>query len=162
MIIKFLKDVKNLQELKKAYFTLAKELHPDLNGSIEDMQVLNAEYDYLKTTLNNDTTIKNKAYNETASSMEGFKDIINDLIRFNDLEFEIIGTWLYIKGNTFVIKDYLKDQYHCRFSKTHKCWYWFNGIENSNKTRANKKYYDKNKSMYGVMSVKSEGIGLIG
>lgn len=157
MNIKFLKEAKNLQELKKLYFTLAKELHPDVKGSLEEMQILNAEYDYLKTVLKNDTTIKEEARKETTASMEGFKDIIADLVRFNNLTFEIIGTWLYIKGNTFIIKEYLKEKYGCRFSKSHKCWYWFNGIEETQKTRANKKYFDKNKSIFGVVNIESKG-----
>lgn len=162
MKIEFLKDVKNLQELKKEYFKLAKELHPDVNGNIESMQMLNAEYDYLKTILKNDDTITENKYKETATTMEGFKDIINDLIRFNDLEFEIVNTWLWIKGNTYVIKDYLKETYGCRWSKGHKCWYWFNGIEEAKKTRGNKKNYDKNVKAFGIHTIKSQGSFMLG
>lgn len=162
MKIELLKDVTNLQELKTIYFKLAKQYHPDLqSGNIELMQLLNNEYDYLKGILTNDININSNAYKETSASMEGFKDIINDLIRFEGIELNIVGTWIYIKdgikGSTYAIKEYLKSQYHCRYSKPHKAWYWFEGIENSSKTRGNKKYYDKNVKTYGIETIKSKG-----
>jgi curved DNA-binding protein CbpA len=138
MTIKFLKSAKTLQELKSLYFSLAKQLHPDHGGSLEDMQILNNEYDYLKQilpneqpkTADNSTGKEEKQYKETIFSMDAFRDILNDLLHYSNITIEVIGSWLWISGNgTYAIKDdILKAKYHCQWSKAQKKWYWFNGI----------------------------------
>lgn len=160
MNINFLSKCKDLQQLKKEYFNLAKQLHPDVKGNINDMQQLNAEYDYLKTILKNDSTIEENKYKETVTSMEEYKNMINDLIRFDDIIIDIVNTWLWIKGNTYNIKDHLKEK-GCKWSKGHKCWYWFNGIEESKKCKGNTKHYNKNVATYGIETIRSQGTACI-
>ena len=133
----YLKDAKNLQELKKLYFTLAKQLHPDHGGNDEQMKQLNNEYDYLKTVLHNEDPKKDnnnheqKTYKENIFSMDAFKDIIEDLLHYPNITIEIIGSWLWISGSgTFTIKDeILKEKFSCKWSKPQKKWYWFSGID---------------------------------
>lgn len=48
----FLNNVKTLKELKKVYKELAKKFHPDLGGSVEQMQKLNEEYKKYEKNLN--------------------------------------------------------------------------------------------------------------
>ena len=105
--INYLKDAITLQDLKKLYFQLAKKLHPDItkdNG--EQMKILNNEYDYLKTTLKNDETIDKEYLKETVFSMDYFKDILSELLKYNNIVIEIVGSWVWISGiGTYAIKD---------------------------------------------------------
>lgn len=133
--IKYLKEANTLQQLKKLYFEFAKKLHPDVGGQLEDMKQLNNEFDYLKTVLKNEKTTDNsnkKQYQETTVSMDKFKDIIDALIKYPNVKIEIIGSWLWISGSgTFKIKDeILYKLLHCEYSKSHKKFYYYEGIEN--------------------------------
>lgn len=51
MYMKYFKNVKNVEDLKKTYKKLARENHPDMGGNIEVMQAINAEFDILVATL---------------------------------------------------------------------------------------------------------------
>ena len=48
----------------------------------------------------------NKANNKDSDK---FKDIINELIKYNELTIEIIGSWLWISGNTYPLRDMIKN-----------------------------------------------------
>ena len=75
---KYFENCKTLNELKTAYRTLAKENHPDCGGSVEIMQV------------------------ETASD---FIQIINALMKIKGIKVELCGSWLWISGNTYRVRN---------------------------------------------------------
>jgi curved DNA-binding protein CbpA len=156
MKIEFLKEAKNLQELKSLYFKLAKKYHPDVNGgNLEIMKIINNEYDYLKTVLKNADNTERK-HMENTESMEGFRGIIEMLIKYPKIKIEIVNKWLWISGyGTFAIKeDILYNTLHCRYSKAQKKFYWYEGIEGNNKKYKGgflKKAIDK----YGITVIES-------
>ena len=45
--MKYFTNCKTAEELKKAYRTWAKKLHPDLGGNAEEFKVMQAEYEKL-------------------------------------------------------------------------------------------------------------------
>lgn len=157
MIIRYLKDAKNLQELKKLYLTLAKKYHPDItSGNTEIMKIINNEYDYLKEVLPNREDVKDYQ-KESNQSMEEYKDIIDELLKYPHITVEIIGSWLWVSGNgTYNIKDNILKPLQFRFSGTQKKWYWFSGIEKSKKRRGGnlKKAIEK----YGITRLESDPI----
>jgi curved DNA-binding protein CbpA len=159
----YLKSATNLQELKKLYFKLAKELYPDItkdNG--EKMKQLNNEFDYLKTVLKNavpKTEQEKNQYRETSASMDAFREILNKLLRYPKITIEIIGSWLWISGSgTFAIKDsILYSDLKCKYSKSQKKFYWYSGIENSQGNF--KGGFLKNAiAAYGVIKMESESM----
>ena len=48
-MMKYFENVKTLDELKKQYRRLAMKYHPDMGGSTEAMQQINAEHDAIMT-----------------------------------------------------------------------------------------------------------------
>ena len=56
--MKYFENVKTLDELKKQYRRLAMKYHPDMGGSTEAMQQINAEHDALFEMLGPDTFAK--------------------------------------------------------------------------------------------------------
>lgn len=104
--IKYFTNVETLEQLKKEYRQLAKKYHPDISkidNATLHMQAINKEYDILFDQLKQiGTTIKN----ETSAT---FKNIINDLIKYDNITIDIVGSWLWVYGKgTFKIKDQLK------------------------------------------------------
>lgn len=159
--IVYLKEATNLQELKKLYFTLAKQYHPDANPSgLETMKVINNEYDYLKTILKNATDTK-KAEQETEQTLEGFKTILDILLKYPNIKIELIGSWAWISGKgTFAIKEeVLYNTLHCRYSKTNKKFYWFEGIESTNKCKGG--YLKKAIENFGIVEVNSKAKSIL-
>lgn len=107
MKIELLKGIENLEDLKKEYKKLAYKYHPDLKGgSVEMMQQLNAEYDYLSKELNKETGKKHSTYTD---ALNMYKEVIDRLIRYDDITIELVGDWLWVTGNTKPIKEELKE-----------------------------------------------------
>ena len=77
MKIEFLKGINDLKELKATYRKLAMEFHPDkATGSVEKMQKLNAEYEYLNKRFEN-----NGQEFECSEETEEFFRVINELMK---------------------------------------------------------------------------------
>ena len=149
-MLKYFIGVETLEELKKKYKELAKKLHPDLGGNKEKFQSMNNEYDLLFKSL------KNKKANKKSNikDNDNFKDIINELIKYNELTIEIIGSWLWISGNTYPLRDIIKNL-GLLWSKGRKKWYYTaDTIDGANKYYK-KKTYEELKNNYGYSKIKS-------
>ncbi len=161
MTITYLKDAETLQELKKLYFKMAKEYHPDHGGDTETMKQINNEYDYLQGILPNQKpkTDDEKIFTETVESMGIYKEVISELMKYRDITIEIVGSWVWVFGKgTFAIKDnVLYEKLNFKYSKGQKKFYWFNGIENQ-KWRPRGGYLKQAKEKYNVITFESEGL----
>ncbi len=116
---KYFENCKTLNELKTAYRTLAKENHPDCGGSVEIMQEINRQYEMTFNTIKNDSEQEIHTV-ETASD---FIQIINALMKIKGIKVELCGSWLWISGNTYRVRNQISSS-GCRWSKSKKMWYW--------------------------------------
>ena len=84
--MKYFKNIKTLEELRKEYKRLVKENHPDNGGSVEAIKTINVEYEQLfKVLKNSDTKENKKKYNMEDDEM--LRNVINKIINLNiDLE----------------------------------------------------------------------------
>ena len=147
-MIKYFRGVETIEELKKAYKELAKRLHPDLGGNKEKFQEMNNEYDLLFKELK-----ANKKANKTnINTNDNFKDIINELIKYNELTIEIIGSWLWVSGNTYPLRDMIKNL-GMLWSKGRKKWYYTADTIDSKNTHYKKKSYEELKQSYGYSKI---------
>lgn len=102
--MKFFNNIQTLEALKKEYRKLSKQYHPDLNpAGLEAMKQINNEYELLFEQLK-----KHGTQEEQQEDVSIFKDIISKIIHL-DIEIEIVGTWIWVDGNTYSCKETLKE-----------------------------------------------------
>ena len=149
--MKYFKNPQTLEDLKQQYRELAFRYHPDKGGTDEAMKAINNEYDELfevlkdvhRTQAGETFTSKNPS-NETADQ---FKDLINELMRMDEITIEIIGCFAWVTGNTKPYREKLKElkfQWH----STKKAWY----LKPEDYKRRSRKEYDLDeiRNMYGT------------
>lgn len=98
--MKYLKDIKTLEELKKEYHKLALKLHPDRGGDVEEMKVLNNEYDTWFARVSHIHVNKDgeRYEKQTNEKPEEFRDIIDELMKMNGITIEVIGSFVWVGG----------------------------------------------------------------
>lgn len=116
---------KTIEDVKATFKTLCKELHPDNGGSEEAFKDMMNEYKKAFNTYKNiHVNAEGKTYEKaTSETAEQFADVITKIIHFTDLTIEIIGSWVWVSGNTFEYKDILKELGYA-YSKSKKAWYY--------------------------------------
>lgn len=149
--MKELKQCKSIEELKKQYRKLAMQYHPDLGGNAEIMKVLNNQYEQLFEILKDvhNETKNAKVTNEVSND---FIEIINKIINFEGIEIEIIGTWLWIGGKTWIYRNEFK-KLGFDWSKKRKLWYW--NKDKETKSSYSKASIEQLKDKYGCEKVNS-------
>lgn len=153
---KYFNQCNNLQDVKTVFRQLAKQFHSDLNnGNDEEMKILNNEYDlafkYFQDLDNSKIKDETKHNKESANI---YKNIIEKLIHYENINIEIVGSWLWLDGNTYPIKELIKEL-NFRWSKSKKKWYYFDNIQESNKKRGFYSY-DKIVEKYGVTKIEND------
>ena len=143
------------EELKKMYRKLAFVHHPDNGGDEEAMKTVNSEYATLFEILKNvHTNAQGERYTkDTDEAPEHFINIINELIRFDNVLIEIIGSFIWVSGETKPYKEELKEL-GFRWSQNKSSWYL---APDSYRRRSHKNYsMDDIRVMYGSKEVESQ------
>ena len=114
-IINEFSEVTGINEAKKVYKSLAKKLHPDVGGSEEEFKLLNAIY--------NDF-IENKIYFSNDFKIDlDLEKIISQILHFENITIELVGSWIWLSGDTKEIKDKLKEL-GFKWASKKKMWYY--------------------------------------
>ena len=165
--MKYFKDLNSMEAVKKQYRKLAMKYHPDRGGNEEVFKQINNEYEEAmeQAKINETRKAKTKKEEDFIKSQymnsKNFREKIDKLIVLEGIEIEITGTWLWLRGNTYKYKEYLKSEFNAQWSKSKKCWF----ISPNKDFRKTKGYKGKNMSdirnIYGSTKIKSEGTILI-
>lgn len=126
-----LRGARTPEELKRAWLAIVRECHPDKGGSVELCQLANSLYEELA-----DGPFRFQAETEESPETEaedgGFdaetlpEETREKAYRFAGtpgLVLEIVGTWLWITGDTRANKDALKEN-GFRWSPKKAAWYF--------------------------------------
>lgn len=142
------KGIEGINEAKKIYKQLAKKLHPDVGGSDELFKMLNSIYTNI---------IENKIYftNEFKFDLE-IEKIISQILHYENILIEVVGSWVWVSGDTREIKEKLKE---LNFKWASKKKLWFYGEMKGR--NPNEKSMEDIKSKYGFETVKTKEKGKI-
>ena len=118
------------EELKAKYKTVVFELHPDNNpdrDTTKEFQEMQSEYREMFERLKNIHATADGEYytKETEETASEFMDIIEKLVHIKNITVEIIGSWIWVSGETKVCKDRLKEM-NFKFSAKKEAWYYSN------------------------------------
>lgn len=129
--MKYFSLVTTLEELKKEYRKLCFELHPDRNkdkDTTKAFQEMQNEYEIkfneVKNVFRNS---KGETYTKENNEVpEEFEEIINSIIYMEGVEIDIIGSWIWLSGNTKEYKDQIKEL-NFKWAKNKCAWYYHTG-----------------------------------
>ena len=170
--MKYFKDLTSMEIVKKQYRKLAMKYHPDRNKDKEAEEIfkaINNEYEIAiehakENELKNSKDKKQEDFIKSQyKNSSNFRGIMDKLIQLVNINIEICGTWLYITGDTYPVKDYLKEEFGAFWSKSKKCWIISPEGKNFHKSRGYKgKNMSSIRNVYGSEKIKSEGTLLLG
>lgn len=154
VLVKYLnKEYKNLQELKNHYRQLILKFHPDRGGSNEVTAKINKEYEDLFKQVKEGSNEKSDFYQNLDDE---FRNIINKLVTIEGIEIEVCGNWIWIDGNTYPVKDQLKEV-GLYWAPEKKKWYW-RPKEYKSYNSKNTYSMDKIREKYGSKKVKKKEV----
>lgn len=119
MELNFFADCKTKEDVRKTFFKLCIQLHPDKGGDHNAFIRMKREYDYAIVYFKNSADCKET----TAENEQCIQEMIENLCKIRGIEIELCGVWLWITGDTYGSKDRLKEL-GCMFSSKKKAWYW--------------------------------------
>ena len=142
-ILREFKGVEGINEAKKIYKQLAKKLHPDVGGDEESIKLLNAIYTDL---------IEHKIYfsNDIKIDIE-LEKIISLILHFENITIELMGSWVWVSGDTKEIKEKLKE-IGFKWASKKMMWY-FGEMKSKNPTP---KSMEEIKNKYGSETLKTK------
>ena len=145
-----------LNEIRIMYYRLALEHHPDRGGSTANMQNLNAAYEKALRKLDGTKLNGEYTYNYNAEWEEKLMVQINLVLRkiisnTNDISVMMVGTWLWVNGETKKIKDTLKSM-RFKWHSKRQMWYWH--VPSQRKYRYSRKSFADICAQYGLRELK--------
>lgn len=144
-IIERFTNLDGINEAKRIYKELAKLCHPDTDlGDTESFKILNEIYnDYLENGI---------VISEDMEFDLELEKIISQILYYEDLIIEVVGSWIWLDGNTKDIREHLKE---LGFKWRSKKKLWSYG--QMKRRNPNNISMDDIKNKYGCKTVKTEG-----
>lgn len=132
--------VTGINEAKVIFKRLAKVLHPDIGGTNELFKLLNTIYNDMIYFSNN-----------TKFDIE-LEKVISQILHYENITIEVVGSWIWLTGDTKIIKDKLKDL-NFKWASKKKMWY-YGEMKGRNPKQ---KSMNEIKSKYGCETLKTKG-----
>ena len=135
--------IDGINEAKNIYKELAKRLHPDVGGSTELFKILNTVYnDILENGIN---------FAQDSEFDIELEKIISKILHYENIIIEVVGSWIWLQGDTKPIKDTLKE-IGFKWASKKKQWYYGEMKGRSPKQKS----MSDIKSKYGCQEVRTK------
>ena len=109
-------------EIKKHYRKLAFEFHPDRGGDTETMQEINSAYHETLQMLDKQV-FNERTYKYDFTREDAIVQKIKLVVNLDGVTVEICGVWLWVTGDTYSHREYLKES-GFKFAGKKKAWYF--------------------------------------
>jgi len=129
MVVDYFDGLKTVQEVKAEYRRLAMKNHPDLGGDVTVMQVINAAYESALKACDGQATVGEdgieRVYKYNPQVEQEIVTKLSELLamRMEGVDILLIGTWLWVLGNTKPHKEELK-KLECQWHSKRGAWYF--------------------------------------
>jgi hypothetical protein len=125
----YFSNCSTVEQIKQAYRHLAFQYHPDLGGDLETMKEVNKQYEIALKNCDGQVSIDSEGkehkywWNEETETL--IMEMISNLLslKMDNCDVLLIGTWLWITGDTKPYKENLKSL-GCRWHSKRGCWYY--------------------------------------
>jgi len=135
--------IEGINEAKKIYKELAKKLHPDVGGSTELFKMLNSVYNHiLENGIN---------FSKDSEFDIELEKVISKILHYENIIIEVVGSWIWLSGDTKTIKDTLKEL-GFKWANKKKMWY-YGEMKGRNPKQ---KSMEDIKAKYGSQTVKTK------
>lgn len=147
-----------LQEVKDLYRTLAKENHPDKGGNLQTMQEINNQYSRAIATIARGGKFTAQEAEAEILQAEAYQEAVNKVVNLEGCKLELIGSWLWITGNT---KQHCKilNSEPARFNwskkKTDPSAWFFRTAEYKTSNKGQKMSIEAIRNKYGSQTISS-------
>ena len=112
-MFKWFRNCKTAEEGRSLYRDLSRKYHPDNGQKGEELKDITAEFKVWWAEYKNkhdSNTTEQQAKQATDSNIDYFIHIINKLSTLDGIEIDLVGAWLWIRGNTYQYKDFNSSQ----------------------------------------------------
>jgi len=150
--------IKDLDALKKQYFSLAKKYHPDAGGTTVQFQELQAEYDKLLKKILSGSGLSEEQKENEKEIDKAIRDIIDSIINLPGITIELVGKWLWIGGDTYPVRTILKSAGLVYIKKAGVSYWVYKGVESKSRGKMD---INEIKAKYGVHEFKAPAKKLI-
>lgn len=154
----FFNGLQDVAKIKAHYRELARQYHPDLGGCEETMKIINCQY-HAKLKDQSGKEFDGHKYNYNNKIEQEIMDKISELLKIANLQIDLIGLWIWVRGDTKPHKETLKSL-GCYWHSVRKCWYW--KPKGFSRTRSNPGSLDDLAKKYGVKEFSNKRKSLAG
>jgi len=157
--MKYFGECTTIEQVKSLYKQLAKTFHPDCGGDTAIMQEINLEYNLAcRKILNEQHSLSEDEINNEANMSERYRQVIDKLIILPNINIEIIGNWIWVTGQTYEVRQQLKEV-GLFYASRKVAWYY---RAQEYRTATSNKTIDEIREKYGSQSVGKGSVKTIG
>lgn len=116
------------------------------------MQAINSEYAYACAHIYKGKGMNDEETDTHMKMSEAYRQAIEQIINLHGIVIELVGHWIWVTGNTRVVKSELKAA-HFFFASKKQAWYFRSDIY---KTRGGKQTLDQIRAKYSSQVITKE------
>jgi hypothetical protein len=104
----YFNECSTIDHVKSVYMTLAKIHHPGKGGDLAIMQAINNEFSFATAKIARGENLTDDEINDLIAENEKYRLALNAIICVSDINIELVGSTIWVTGNTYSCRATLK------------------------------------------------------